>query len=172
MAGSGIYWATMERVTVVASFRDSQAADAAALRFVDASSRTDQTAGTSLLATGREGRFMVRLVLIVAGWSVAGTAIGGAVGALLSYTVGPHGTEGLILQVVSWAIFAHLLIGLWAGYALLADRSGRELADQEATLSIEVSRDDAPLLARKLQEAGASKVVIQSNASAGALVRR
>lgn len=115
---------------------------------------------------------MVRLVLIIAAWSVAGTAVGGAIGALLSYTVGPHGTEGFILQVVSWAIFAHLIIGLWAGYALLADRSGRELADEEPLVSFEVDRADAPALARALQESGATRVVIQTNASTGMLARR
>lgn len=163
----------MDKVTVVATFRDAATADEAVRRFADPDSqRPPSQPDTHALRSQRENGFMVRLVLIIAGWSIVGTAIGGGIGALLSYTIGPHGTSGLILQIVSWAIFAHLLIGLWAGYALLADRSGRELADPEETLSFQISRDEATALARALREAGAVKVVIQSNASAGDVVRR
>jgi hypothetical protein len=76
--------------------------------------------------TASEGRFMGRVVVVVV-WSIIGTAVGAGLGAAISLTIGPSGTSGLIIQMVSWAIFAHLLIGLWAGYLLLADRSGREI---------------------------------------------
>jgi hypothetical protein len=33
-----------------------------------------------------------------------------------------------------WAIFAHLLIGMWVGYLLLADRSGREIGASRPVL--------------------------------------
>lgn len=77
--------------------------------------------------TAREGRVMWRIVVIIVLASAAGTVIGAAFGAALALTVGPDGASGLIIQVVSWAIFAHLLIGMWAGYLLLADRSEREI---------------------------------------------
>lgn len=150
----------MPKVTVVASFPDTATADQAARRFADPGS-LQPPVGAATRAS-RESSFMIRLVLLVAAWSVVGTATGAAMGALLSYTVGPGGTEGLIIQVVTWAIFAHLLIGLWAGYALLADRSGRELADHEAELALEIEKPEAAALARALREAGARKVVIQS----------
>ena len=66
------------------------------------------------------------LVTIVL-WSIAGAVPGAAFGLLLAETIGPEGTAGLILQVVCWMIVGHLLAGMLAGYALLADRSAEEM---------------------------------------------
>lgn len=71
-----------------------------------------------------EVRFMGRIVVVIALASVVGTAIGAALGASFAFTIGPPGTSGYIIQIVSWAIFMHLLIGMWAGYPLLADQLG------------------------------------------------
>lgn len=102
---------------------------------------------------------MTRLVLIIALWSIIGTAAGAALGALLSYTFGPHGTEGLILQAVSWAIFAHLLIGMWAGYLLLADRAQRDIVPGASErLVAQVDSADAESIAEALRGAGATDV--------------
>lgn len=86
-------------------------------------------------ARGVEGAFLWRAVVLIALWSVAGGAIGAAIGAgLWALGIGPGGTTGLIIQVASWAIFWHLIVGMWAGYALLADRSHPEMApDRDAS---------------------------------------
>ena len=102
---------------------------------------------------------MARFALIVAAWSIAGTAAGAAFGAVLSYTVGPHGTEGLILLVVTWALFAHLLIGLWAGYILLADRSRAEITPGGATtLRVKADESAATGITERLRASGATDV--------------
>jgi len=102
---------------------------------------------------------MARFAVIVAAWSIAGSAAGAAFGAVLSYTVGPHGTEGLILLVVTWALFAHLLIGLWAGYILLADRSSAEITPGGATtLRVQADESGAPGIIEQLRADGATDV--------------
>lgn len=132
-----------------------------------------RTAGQLLAATGvasdaievepvgqpaqREGRFLARFVLIVVLWSVAGTAVGAALGALLSYTVGPHGTDGLILQMISFAVFAHVLIGMWAGYVLLADRTEREVLPQRGQLTAAIDSGLASRVTDVLHGAGGDR---------------
>jgi len=108
---------------------------------------------------------MGRIVLVVIGWSVIGTGMGAALGAILAVTIGPSGTQGLIIQVVSWAIFAHLLIGMWAGYILLADRTERDLpAVRDATpvvLNLQCATiDETERLATGLRSLGASEIKV------------
>ncbi|MFQ5473584.1 MAG: hypothetical protein ACE5FA_11975 [Dehalococcoidia bacterium] len=74
-----------------------------------------------------ESPFLARLIITIAAWSIAGGAIGAGVGALIWLLLGPSGTDGLVIQTVSWGIFGHLVIGLWAGYMLLADRTRADL---------------------------------------------
>jgi hypothetical protein len=62
--------------------------------------------------------------------------------------------------MVSWAIFAHLLIGLFAGYFLLADRSRQELVKAETLLTLRAGRAEAAELARELRAAGATRIVM------------
>jgi hypothetical protein len=143
----------VSEVTVLATFPDGASARRAA-RGLGALRATVGEPG----AGRHEAGFMRRFVIIVVFWSIVGTGLGAALGALLSYTVGPHGREGLILHVVTWAIFAHLIIGMWAGYFLLADRSGRELAGAEATLTAVAERPLVAALAERLREAGAISV--------------
>ena len=142
----------MAKVTVIASFPNARSARVAA-RGLAAEGIVSSIGGQ------REGAFMARFVVIVAAWSIAGTAAGAALGAVLSYTVGPHGTEGLILLVVTWALFAHLLIGLWAGYVLLSDRSSEELPTGTAT-TLRAQTDEAavPMIAERLRTDGATHV--------------
>ncbi|HET9477679.1 MAG TPA: hypothetical protein VFP63_09340 [Dehalococcoidia bacterium] len=91
--------------------------------------------------SGHEGRFLGRIVILIVLWSIPGGALGAALGALLSITgIGPQGTTGVVVQVVSWLIIGHLLAGMWAGYVLLADRSHREMApDRESGVTISVN---------------------------------
>jgi hypothetical protein len=67
------------------------------------------------------------IVLMIVFWSCVGAVAGATLGAAIALTAGPPGTEALILQVVVWGIFFHLLAGMWAGYLLLADRTNPEV---------------------------------------------
>jgi hypothetical protein len=136
---------------ITASFTDGDAARAAA--------RDLAAAGVATSIGRSEGGFMARFVVIVAACSVLGTAAGAAFGAVLSYTVGPDGTEGMILLVVSWALFAHLLIGLLAGYFLLSARSENEFAPGAATtLTARADTSSAQEIAERLRSDGATHV--------------
>lgn len=64
--------------------------------------------------------FLWRLVAIVALWSIVGTGVGVIMGVAFNASgIGPGGGTGIGIQIASWAIFAHLIAGMWAGYALL-----------------------------------------------------
>ena len=78
-------------------------------------------------ATPRESGYLWRLVLIVVFWSMVGAAIGVAMGlAFAAAGVPPGGLAGVGVHVAVWAIFAHLIVGMWAGYALLTRGESRE----------------------------------------------
>jgi len=109
----------------------------------------------------REAKFMGRIVILVALWSVFGTALGAGLGVLIAVVFGPDGTDGMIIQAVSWAIFAHLLGGLWAGYWLLADRSKEEMPIPGGFVLLTVecaSIDGTERAAVKLREHGAANI--------------
>lgn len=109
--------------------------------------------------TSLEGQVMGRIVAIIVLASIVGTAIGAGLGVALHLTVGPEGTSGLIIQVVSWAIFAHLLIGMWAGYLLLADRSEREIGRaRPVILTVRCANIDADALVERLRALGATQI--------------
>lgn len=104
--------------------------------------------------SGHEGRFLGRIVVLIVLWSIPGGALGAALGALLSITgIGPQGTTGVVVQVVSWLIIGHLLAGMWAGYLLLADRSHREIApgrENSVTVSVKCRNEAEANAARRL----------------------
>ena len=80
-----------------------------------------------------DSRFLGRIVVLIVLWSIPGGAVGALLGLALTLTgIGPDGTSGAAVQVVSWLIIGHLLAGMWAGYVLLADRTHRELAPAPA----------------------------------------
>jgi hypothetical protein len=118
----------------------------------------------------RETRFMGRVVLLIVAWSIVGTALGVAIGIGLALTVGPEGTEGMIIQAVSWAIFAHLLVGMLAGYFLLADRTGRDLKQvRDAPVKVRVecgSIDESERVADRLRTLGATEITIRETSAA------
>jgi len=119
--------------------------------------------------SGGEARVMGKIVLIIALASTVGTAVGAGLGAAFAFTVGPPGTSGYIIQIVSWAIFMHLLIGMWAGYLLLADRSGREIRGSgPVTLTVRCANIDATALADRLRKLGAMSVEIRDGAASPA----
>lgn len=161
----------MPDIPITATFPDHERAESAIAALEQDGiprSNVDLLTDADLADLGkRETRFMGRIVLIVAGWSVIGTAIGAALRAFFSYTIGPHGTSGLILQVVTWAIFAHLLIGMWAGYLLLADRTARDLPAARAATAVLVltTPEDADLIATRLRQLGATSVDVPSSAA-------
>jgi len=142
-------------------FRDLVVASAARSRVIDAGIGPDDITvrGADDPSAATEGRFMGRIVLIIAFWSVIGTAIGAGFGVALALTIGPSGTQGIIIQAVSWAIFAHLIIGMLAGYLLLADRSEREMSvAPEALLVVRCDTIRAAEIGALLRQAGAMTV--------------
>ena len=152
---------TTEIKATFLSSRDAQTAQKLLIEAtVPAVGMTPIVAAPSLLEeTSREGRVMGRIVLIIFLASAVGTAIGAALGVALHVTVGPPGTSGLIIQVVSWAIFAHLLIGMWAGYLLLADRSEREIGRaRPVILTVRCANIDADALITRLRDLGATEI--------------
>jgi hypothetical protein len=158
---------------VTAVFPDSRRAAAARDRLIAvgvpaANMAVCDATVTKATETASEGRFMGRVVLVVAFWSIFGTVVGAGLGAALSFTIGPSGTSGLIIQMVSWAIFAHLLIGMWAGYVLLADRSGREIgAGHPVILTLCCDTIDESFFAGQLRALGATGVEAGENRAAG-----
>lgn len=116
-----------------------------------------------------EARVMGKIVLIIALASAVGTAMGAALGAFFAFTIGPSGTSGYVIQIVSWAIFMHLLIGMWAGYLLLADRSSREIRNSgPVMLTVRCANIDATALAERLRKLGATSVEIREGAASPA----
>lgn len=117
----------------------------------------------------RESSFFRRFIVMVSLWSVLGAAIGVPIAAALTALgVGPGGTEGLLLQLVAWIIFWHLMIGLWAGYALLMDRSRFTPGQTSGTQArVEVAcrdRDEVSRMVQLLRRQEASAVQVQGAA--------
>lgn len=117
-------------IEIRASFAQALAAEVLAAALTDSGiprASIEVQHGILPEARTREARFVWRVLIRIVLWSIAGAAPGAAFGWLLAETVGPEGTAGLIVQVVCWMIVGHLLAGMLAGYALLADRSAEEM---------------------------------------------
>ena len=117
-------------IQIRASFSKRGRAEAAVAAVVEAGispSSVDLEHGVPPETRGREGRFVWRVLVAIVLWSIAGAVPGAAFGWLLAETIGPKGTAGLVVQVVCWTIVGHLVAGMLAGYALLADRSAEEM---------------------------------------------
>jgi hypothetical protein len=121
---------TTRTIELRASFAHPAAAEAAATILAESG-----TPGSAIElrhnvlpeARQREARFVLRVLVAILLWSIAGAVPGAFFGWLLAQTIGPEGTAGLVVQVVCWMIVGHLLAGMLAGYALLADRSAEEM---------------------------------------------
>jgi hypothetical protein len=151
--------------TVSARFTDTQTAEAARRTIAgDPRFRDVALRGADLAA--REASFIGRIVVIVVLWSVFGTALGAGTGVLIASVFGPEGTAGMVIQAVSWAIFAHLLAGMWAGYWVLADRTRRDLPLPGVARVLLVARcdsiDDAEAAAARLGELGGVDVTTKA----------
>jgi len=132
---------------------------------IGAISFRETTSPSLTTETAREARTMGRIVVVIVLASIVGTAIGVVLGVLLHILIGPEGTSGLVIQAVSWAIFVHLLIGMLAGYFLLADRSEREIGRaRPVTLVIHCASIDADTLRLELRRLGATEVREQARA--------
>jgi hypothetical protein len=121
---------TTRTIELRASFAHPAAAEAAATILAESGipgSAIELRHNVLPEARQREARFVLRVLVAIVLWSIAGTVLGATFGWILAETIGPEGTAGLILQVVCWMIVGHLLAGMLAGYALLADRSAEEM---------------------------------------------
>ena len=157
-----------QRWRIVGAFADAHTATKA----VDALRAAGVAADAITLAGGvaaqsqpleHEERFIGRLVLIVVAWSLVGTGLGAVIGVVLNaLDIGPGGTGGLVIQIASWAIFVHLIGGLWAGYALLTKGESREpvrhLEGGRAVVSVWASRDNADVITSHMRGARATAV--------------
>jgi len=122
-------------LTITAVFRAPAQAETAAAALAESGmplTSIELQHGTLPEARHRESRFVWRVLVAIVLWSIAGAVPGAAFGWLLAELIGPEGTAGLIVQVVSWTIVGHLLAGMLAGYALLADRSAEEMPPDRA----------------------------------------
>jgi hypothetical protein len=117
-------------IVIQATFADSAEAQAAADALRDAGNPApviDIQHNVFPEARAREARFLWRVLVIVVLWSILGGVVGAAFGWLMTETLGPEGTAGLIVQLVSWIIVGHLIGGMLAGYFVLADRTQSEM---------------------------------------------
>jgi len=157
---------------VVASFADVVQAREAAAALIEEGVSPDRVSldvpdivsqEVSTPAGRRESLFFGRFVVTVTLWSIAGAVLGVPAAAILTAVgIGPGGRDGFLLQLVAWIIFWHLMIGLWAGYALLMDRSQFTPGRPGATLGrVEVAcrdGDEVVLLTELLLRRGATSV--------------
>jgi len=140
------------RIDITATFPHAGAAEAAVAALLESGIRAssiDLQHNVLPEATEREGKFVWRVLV-----SITGALPGAVFGFLLSQTIGPGGPAGLILQVVCWTIVGHLIGGMLAGYALLADRSEREMPPNRplALLTVtSVAPDDVTNVERLLR---------------------
>jgi len=145
----------LSRSTLTAPFATAAKARAAVEALVAAGVPRDAISLTvPAAAAAHEGRFLGRIAVLIVIWSIPGGAVGALLGLALALAgIGPDGSAGTFLQVVSWLIIGHLLAGMWAGYVLLADRAHRELAPGRQSVfvvSVRCSDDAEAKAARRL----------------------
>ena len=138
---------------LTAAFSNGLTADAAVQTLAAAGiplSSIDLQHGVLSEARQREGRFLWRVLVAIVLWSIAGGVIGAGFGWLLAEIIGPEGTAGLMVQLVSWVIVGHLVGGMLAGYFLLADRTQREMPP-DRPVSLLTVRDLGPRDRRRVE---------------------
>jgi hypothetical protein len=117
---------TSTETEVTAAYPSANAAEIAVQTLVDAGiPRT--SIQVSEISADEASRYIWRLVVIIVLWSILGGVWGALIGGVLYATIGPEGTAGLVFQVVCWALIGHLVVGMIAGYWVLADRTEREM---------------------------------------------
>jgi hypothetical protein len=167
-------------VWVVGAFGDAASAQSAAedLRRSGIDPRAISIAGAGAIAPSnepqREAGFIWRLVVIVVVWSIIGVAIGVVIGiALAAAGVPPGGAFGVLVQAIAWGLFFHIMVGLWAGYALLTSGESRRpvarVGDGRVIVSVRCDADRASVVRAQLASAGAR--TIATYASDGRLVQ-
>jgi hypothetical protein len=151
---------------VVGSFRDAARAQEcmAALRGGGIDPTRISVAGESGYPAPRpprdaEAPFLGRLVVIVVLWSMAD---GSAAMGLAQRAASARRAAGIGIQIASWAIFAHLIAGMWAGYALLTRGESREpvrrTADGRVLVSVRCDGEAASRAASEILRRGAAAV--------------
>jgi len=116
----------------------------------------------------REAGFMGRIIVVIVLWSILGGVIGGGIGLMIATFLGPSGTEGLVIQGVSWMISGHLIAGMLAGYLLLADRTGGDLpavrARSTVLLTVDCANiDETETAAHRLRDLGAMSTEVTAD---------
>jgi hypothetical protein len=136
---------TTQTHTITATFPDRPTANAAAHALAAAGIPRHAITLTEHAAPAAETRYLRRLVIIIVLWSILGGAVGALIGLALYAAIGPEGTAGLSFQLVCWALIGHLIVGMIAGYWVLADRTHRELSPGEprTTLTVLCSETEA-----------------------------
>jgi hypothetical protein len=113
---------------ITATFRTRSEAEAAATTIAESGvPRTTIDLQHGVLPEAREANFLWRIVVVIVLWSIVGAVPGAAFGWFLAETIGPGGTEVMIMYVVCMMILGHLVAGMVAGYVLLADRTSQEM---------------------------------------------
>ena len=156
-------------VTVIGAFADATAANAAVPRLhgsgVAPAAITVVGAGSPAAAAydPPEAGFLWRLVLIVVFWSMVGAGVGVAMGlAFAAAGLPPGGWTGVGVHIAAWSIFAHLIVGMWAGYALLTRGESRQpvttLASGRVLVRVTCDAGSAERVRGALRQGGALSV--------------
>lgn len=141
-------------IEILATFPDHRDAEAAVTALIEvgiAHSFLDVLRGVLPEARQREGRFLWRILVLIVLWSIAAALPGAAFGLVLAKTIGPEGSAGLIVQIVSWTIVGHLIGGMLAGYFVLADRTRQEMLP-DRLLTVLTIRDVAERDSKNVQQ--------------------
>lgn len=160
---------------MVASFADAAAARAAmerlrALGFApDALELVGGAPAPAVCAQHRDAPVLSSVFWQILVWGTVGAVIGAVAGvAFVATGIGPGGPVGVGLQVAGWAMFAHIIASLWAGYIVLGTRSTRELTWQpqrQGRILVRVrcaTPDEPDRASSELRAAGASGVAVHA----------
>ncbi len=125
-----------------------------------------RVANSRLDSSGSDNPVMWRVAWRGFWWSVAGAIAGAAVGTLLGLTgIGIPGTSnGLVIQIVCWTMFLHVLGAIIGVYAGISSGTAWEqtFLPVEGAVVVEVRSRDARTLeraARIMREKGGAAVV-------------
>jgi hypothetical protein len=104
-------------------------------------------------------------VLIVVAWSIVGVGIGVVIGLVFAAVgIPPGGAFGVLVQAIAWGLFFHIMVGLWAGYALLTTGESRRpvarTRDGRVVVGIRAVGTDAEALRGRLRSTGATSVTV------------
>lgn len=162
-------------ISVVASFEDAGAARAAIERLgglgfaPDATELVGGPPRAAVSVQNRDAPVLASVFWQIVLWGLVGAVIGGILGvAFVATGIGPDGAVGAGLQIAGWAMFAHIIASLWAGYFVLGTRSTRDLTWQpqrkgRVLLRVRCARSgEADRASEALRASGATGVAIHT----------